>query len=218
MKTSFKAFLYVFLLTGFITNALPTFIDHQWLYLYLALIYFDCKDHNIRSLILVVAFVEFIFFELDYAAYVISKYYIQTGPIAGDIILNCIILINMSVLMLSVNFRQELSDFFCQTFNINKIQYRPTKADYLIISSARICFYIYALIFLLNGWVINTYLEATDPLIKSAIKQKLVDDGNLIIDIEATINSLRYLIILLVMLPWSKESEEKNAKQQMIKF
>ncbi|MGK2231170.1 MAG: hypothetical protein ACI92O_000328 [Colwellia sp.] len=210
MLKSFKALLYIFLMFAIISDYFSYNIQVQLFYFYLGLVYFDCKDNNNKSLVLIIAIVEFIFYELDYFVYIISKYYLKTGPIAGDIILNCIILINMITLALAVLYRQEIMRFINKLFGLKPILYIPNKADSLILMSTRVCTYIYITFFLTNAFSVYQLMNETDLYILNITREDLTIQGHMFIKIESTLNSLRYLLIVILIFPWSKEEKSKH--------
>ena len=177
MKFAFKVLLYIVLLIGILTDFLPYDISMPCIYAYLALVYFDCKDHNIRSLVTLIAIVEFVFFELDYFVYIVSKYYIKTGPIAGDMILNCIILLNMLTLSLVVLYRQELINMYSKFFGKQSFSYFPTRADSIILISTKVCTALYISFFLANAWTTFKFNIEVDQHLKEVLDQQLIDDG-----------------------------------------
>jgi hypothetical protein len=210
MQKSFKALLYIFLMFAIVSDYFSYDLQNHFLYLYLGLIYYDCKEHNIRSLVVIIVFVEFIFYELDYFVYVVSKYYLKTGPIAGDMILNCIILLNMVVLSLSVLYRQEIMTKIHHAFDLKGPSYMPNKADSLILISTRLCTYFYITFFLANALTVYQLINTADPSIMTALRLQLIDDGHSFIKIESTLNSLRYLIIIMLVFPWSRQEQDKS--------
>lgn len=210
MQIAIKAFLYFTLLFLLLTDYVSENWSIQVYYLYLGLIYFDCKDHNIRSLVIIIAVVECIFYEIDYFTFIVSKYYLNTGPIAGDLILNCIILINMISLSLCVLYRQEIMFFFSKFLGVEAPTYMPNRGDYLIITSTRFCTFIYIIIFILNGYTVYQYNTAIDPQVILGLEQKLIEEGHTFIKLESGINVLRYLIVLSIVLPWSQQEKQKS--------
>lgn len=174
-------------------------------YAYLALIYYDCRDKNVRSLVVILAVLEFVFFELDYILYIIGKYYINTGHVVGDITLDILILICFVSLILSIHYRSEIMNLYTRLYQKEPFDYLPTRADLLQIYVIRITLFVLAFFMLKNAFLVNE-LNHAEPGQVDVILKKLKQHADYYIDVLEKMEFLRHLSIVLLLSPWSQQS------------
>lgn len=185
-------------------------------YAYLSFIYYDSKDQNIQSLVVILAIVEFIFFELDYFIFIVSKYYFDTGLVAGNIILDILILINMLCLIASIFYRCELMEWFSRVFNLKLLEYLPTKADIVQIYVIRMILFVHIVCVLIHASMVYK-LNHADYVTYDRLYTEIKSYGNLYVLLAEKLDLLRYFAIVLVLSPWSKQIN-KNSPYYTLKM
>ncbi|MBE0362163.1 hypothetical protein PULV_a3970 [Pseudoalteromonas ulvae UL12] len=200
-----KLLLYCTLIFVFYFLNLETETERLVFFIFLGLIYFDAQDENIRSLVLIITFVEFVFYELDYIFYVIGKYYWNTGTIAGNIILDIIILLSIMSSMLSVYYRNELTNAIHRLFGWPKLDYLPTRADLAVINTLRIIGIYHVIMLSINAYIVNQYkiaVESTDSIVIFELKEQLLNFNLLYVDWGFKFTILKYAVLLLSLHSW----------------
>lgn len=177
---------------------------------YLSFIYYDCRDNNIRSLIVIVAVLELVFYEMDYVLYIVGKYYIGTGSVVGDISLNMLILINMLCLIGAIFFRCEIMELFSKSFKLKEFEYYPTRADIVQIYVIRLIALIHIVFMLKNAYLVNELNNASGQVMV-LIEKALEEDGHLYVDVIEKLEFLRYFAIVIVLSPWSKKHVKQSS-------
>lgn len=187
--------------------------DHENLrlvfFIFLGMIYYDAKDVNIRSLVVVVAMVEFIFYELDYLFYVISKYYWVTGPIAGDIILDIIILLSIVFTMASIYYRCEIIDLISPVWNLERFEYMPTRADLAVLNAMRVIGLYHIVMLIFKIMLILDYNEAIETgraAEVGSIYEELITFGKVYVDWGFRVELIKYIALLTTLHAWLKKS------------
>lgn len=208
----YKLILYCGILILLVSNTLSEDSKMLLFYAYLALIYFECRDNNIRSLIIILVALDFVFFEIDYLVYVYCKYYLDTGVIAGDMILNIFIIINLMSLIISIFYRCEIMNLFNKFFKRQPFDYLPTRADVLQIYIIRIIMVVHITFFLTSAELVYSLNNAT-PSLAVKINDELQEQGNLYVSVAQQMEFLRHFAIVLVLSPWSKK-ELKSANDE----
>jgi DNA integrity scanning protein DisA with diadenylate cyclase activity len=160
-------------------------------------------------LLLITLFIHTFFYELDYFIYVLTKYYIPTGPIVGDLILNIFVLINLVVCLFAIFYRSEVMSFLRRVLKLKPVVYIPTRADYLMIFVLRLSLLAYGVFFLYNAFVAFQYnLAFAEEKIR--LDNKLMDIGHLYLTISERIDLFLYMPIILVLTDWSKERYKQS--------
>lgn len=186
-------------------------------YAYLSFIYYDCRDNNIRSLVVILAVLEFVFYELDYIFYIAGKYYIGTGAIVGDISLNILILLNMVCLVWAIFFRCEIMDVFSKFFRLKEFIYFPTRADIMQIYVIRFIALIHIGFMLKNAYLVNELNNSVSYSVVQ-ITEALRKDGILYVEVIEKLEFLRHFAIVLVLSPWSKKNFNKLNNSGLTSF
>jgi hypothetical protein len=156
-----KAVTYGILLAVLLTGVIG---ESYFLYcIVVGLIYIEAKDPNIRNLLLVVILVDLMFNELDYYVYYVSKYYLETGKVIGDIILTALTMFNTYVLIMSVYFRAEITSWYSNILNITTFVYRPTQADrWQLVMLKVLLAYHFVFTIILAHYAIQYYTASAD--------------------------------------------------------
>jgi hypothetical protein len=193
-------------------STIPEFNERMLiLYAYLALMYYDCKDQNIRSLIVILACFEVGFYELDYLLFLVSKDVWMTGPVAGDMLLDILILINFLVLILSIFYRCEIMELYNKLLHREPFQYLPTRADFVQISVIKAIMLVHAGFMLFTAYHVNE-MNNSSGFAAELILRDLFNYSEIYIDIGDKLESIRHFSIVIVLSPWSKITKDKNDK------
>ena len=178
--------------------------------LYLALLYIDAKDPNIRSLIVIFAVINAIFYELDWLFYILGKYHWKTGPIAGDAILDIIIMINFTTLLASIYYRSEIMEWAVRVFKLKAFDYLPTRADIIQIYVIRIIAVYHIYYFISAALVMNDLNVLNEQIATTAeIKQleaQLATMGRTYVRVAGDLELFRHFTLLLLLHTWLKQN------------
>jgi hypothetical protein len=187
------------------------------LYGYLALMYYDCKNENMRSLIVILAFLEVVFYELDYILYLVSKDIWLTGPVAGDILLDVLILIHFRVLYYSICYRSEIMELFNEFFDREPFQYLPTKADFLQMTIIKYIMIVHMGFMVFNAYNVNLLNLSTTLSEYDRIFDELLTNALIYLEVADQLESLRHFAIVIVLSPWSKITKNITKNTLVIK-
>ena len=184
------------------------------LYLYLGSLYIEAKDSNIRSLIFLLLIVQVIFDQLDWITFVICKYYIDVGPLAGNAILNGVIMINFLVLIHCIYFRCEIMNWATKFFGMKEFLYLPIKADIIQMNVIRLIslYTIYYILFSafdiieINNIPINKDYDATYNDLMASYRA----NGSVFVEINRKLEVLRHGTLVLLLHSYLKQIDKKR--------
>jgi hypothetical protein len=205
-----KIIIYLTLLFLLLSDHLTPEIKNLVFYVYLAVIYIESKDKNIKGLIFVLTLVEYLFYEINLLISFVTQYHIITGPIVGNIILDIMILIKMVTLIFAIFYRCVIFEFFTRLFKLKSFSYLPTRADILLIKAIKGITLIYITFFLANALGIYELSTSTDIATKNIIYSQLVENGSIFLQLKESICYIKYLIIVWVLNPWPTQNTKND--------
>ena len=179
------------------------------LFVFLGMLYFDARDTNIRSLVVIIAMVEFIFYELDYLFYTLGKYYWLTGPVMGDVILDILILLGIVFSMASVYYRCEIIDLVTPLFGLEKFEYMPTRADLTVLYALRAIGLYHIVMLCIKVSIIYDYNLAIKLGLVSASEiafARLREFGVFYVKWGFKVELIKYVALVLSLHVWLKKS------------
>jgi hypothetical protein len=178
-------------------------------YLYLGSLYIEAKDNNIRSLIFLLVFIQVIFDQADWVFYTIGRYYWETGIVAGDAILNGLILINFLVLIHCIYYRCEIMNWATKRFGLRHFEYRPIKADVIQINVIRIIS-LYTILYIITT-ILEIYAMNRIPLNNaySTTYNELLEiyktNGLVFVEMNRKLEVLRHATMILLLHTYLKK-------------
>lgn len=182
-------------------------------YVVLCMMFFDCKNSNVRSLMLIVIIGGCVFYQVDSLSYYLTAIVFPLGKVVGDIVMNFTIICSYIAIMLLIFHRESVSRFICRKFNFDDINYVPTRADLMQIYMIKIML-IYSLIY--TGYMIFLALEYFE--LKRTSDEKVLIDfayekyskvSNYYVRVLSFIGSLKLVLLFLYTLPWTHKRVAK---------
>ena len=152
-----------------------------------------------------------IFDQADWIFYVLGRYYWETGIIAGDAILNGLILINFLVLIHCIYFRCEIMNWATKTFGLKEFVYLPIKADIIQINIIRIIS-LYT-IFYISTTIIDI-LEMNSLTNNSSIYNEVLEvyksKGLVFVEMNRKLEVFRHATMILLLHGYLKQIDNKR--------
>ncbi|MCW8092481.1 hypothetical protein [Alteromonas sp. ASW11-130] len=217
----YKVVLYFALIFVFYFLHIGIEAERIFFFIFLGLIYFDARDPNIRSLVVVIAMVEFLFYEIDYLLYVLGKYYWDTGSIVGDIILDIVIVMSIMCTMMCVYYRSEIMDTVRSWAGLEHFDYLPTRADIAVINTMRLIGLYHVVMLLINASVVYEYniaVESAQAIHISYLKERIIDLNRIYVEWGFNIALLKYFALVFSLHAWMKKDvNTKRPKLGLLK-
>lgn len=123
-----KIALYFSLYIIMISGRVPYEVEEIAFLAFISVIFIDAKSGNIRALLVIIASIDVLFYELDYFIYVAS---LEAGihDVYRGIFLNIGILISLLCFRIAIFKREEITAFFANVIGFTAPTYYITRAD-----------------------------------------------------------------------------------------
>lgn len=160
---------------------------------------FISRQSNIIALIAILSGHYYLFYELNYVLYFLTKDYLQTGTIVGNIILNIIGLIGNFTALLCVVYREDIVNYTCELLKVRPLLYEPVRADALQFSLYKYVFLINTLVTVYLAYIGVVYFLEKQSLEKLIIKDKFVALSDLHVHLLVYVDLISVLIMALTV-------------------
>jgi hypothetical protein len=189
-------------------------------YILLGVMFVNCKDQNVRSLIALIILFAYLKFEADYFMFVLTAYEFKTGKIWGDIILNIAMMLNYIALSFAIFYRNEIISFFTRLLGLPKIDYVPTMADVIQINLARFLVAFCVVVTLYMGYIAFKYFDALElgnKLLSESLYADFRDVSNIFVDYIRYFGTIKLLTLVTTTHKWTHKRMGRDRPEYIIK-